>query len=83
MSIEGECDGFSGKARCGNPETALEVVLASRVNLDDYYDDENIYNADGDDSPVGDVGKANRKMSRCGAPLRLPIQKPETIMSCI
>lgn len=43
------------------------VVLASRVDPDDYYGGENIYDADGD-GPVGVVCKANGRVSRSRAP---------------
>jgi len=59
---------FLEKHDAGNPETALEVVLASRMDPDDYCDGGNIYDADGDDSPVDVVGKANRRVSHSGAP---------------
>jgi hypothetical protein len=64
-------DLLNNKKDAGNPadmEAALAAVLAARVDLGDLYDDENIYDADGDDQPVGDVDDTDVRASRSGAP---------------
>jgi hypothetical protein len=68
---EDAMDLLDNKKDAGNSadmEAALVAVLAARVDLGDLYDDENIYNADGDDEPVGDVDDTDMRVSRSGAP---------------
>jgi hypothetical protein len=68
---EDAMDLLDNKKDAGNPadmEAALAAVLAAQVDLGDLYDDKNIYDADGDDEPVGDVDDINVRVSRSGAP---------------
>jgi len=55
---EDTMNSLGNKKDAANPadlEVALAAVIAARVSLADFYDDENIYDADGDDDPVGVV----------------------------
>lgn len=62
---------FLDKHDAGNPadlELALTAVLASRMDLGNYCDHEDIHNASDDDGLVGTVCKTDGRVSRSGAP---------------
>jgi hypothetical protein len=64
-------DSLDNKKDAGSPEElelALGAVLAAREDLADFYDDENICDADDDDEPLGAVDDSVVRASRSAVP---------------